>query len=694
MMRNIFVLLLLLCSKLYAANYYVSQVSGNDANPGTILLPWKTLTKVNAAMPGMAAGDSILFKRGESFFGTIRIGRNDIKIGAYGTGAKPVITGFVTLTGWTGAAGIFTASNISIKKKCNIFLINGQAQPIARTPNKGTYWYYTSATDSTLIGPNLSAVINYVGAQACIVKNPWTMEKVELTYHSLTNIKYRKADTLNPAGNAGTASQNGNKDYAYFIQNHISCLDSWGEYMAFNGSLSAYFGGTNPSDYIIQASVVDTIINCLAYTGVSIENLQITGGNNFGIYTAVGNNIKINNCILLKNVISISASNTGNLSITNNEIRHSFSTATVVINRQRTNVTFTNNIVDSVGYLMGNGCFNYTKQFKGVTIETDSTRANNTTVIALNTITNIAHAGIEFQGSNITVEKNLIKWVCSELHDNGFIYSFFSLTAPAAGEKMFYNRIVRSNIMLYSNGAPQIKINGLPDVAGIYFDDRSMNISCYGNTVGYLSGNGIQCNNPVNVNLRNNTIFGCTYAIHVNAKKFSSISGLEVKRNVFYGNSSGHYVFSYDDDNLLLPFSQTLSQSVANFVNSDSNYIYTPRSAYNKLAYSAIGTTYVFTDIPLLSWQNSYGHDVNSVVPVAVSGLLFDFNPSNSPKLINYPGQRNADVYGAIHDDRDTLNAWQGKVWLRNGSSPVVIVPTSVDSGTVNGFILSTIKFY
>src|SRR3712207_2097522 len=82
-----------------ATNYYFSSVSGDDSrtsnqaqNPST---PWKTIDKLNTIFASLLPGDSVLFKRGETFYGSIIVGKSGtsilpITIGAYGTGAKPV----------------------------------------------------------------------------------------------------------------------------------------------------------------------------------------------------------------------------------------------------------------------------------------------------------------------------------------------------------------------------------------------------------------------------------------------------------------------------------------------------------------------------------------------------------------------------------------------------------------------------
>ena len=80
-----------------ATTYYIDSVAGLDTNNGTTTgTPWKTLTKVNGF--GFLPGDSVLFKRGSSWTGTLSPSANGSSTGqlvfdAYGTGAAPLIIG-------------------------------------------------------------------------------------------------------------------------------------------------------------------------------------------------------------------------------------------------------------------------------------------------------------------------------------------------------------------------------------------------------------------------------------------------------------------------------------------------------------------------------------------------------------------------------------------------------------------------
>jgi hypothetical protein len=78
-----------------AATFFVDCENGNDANPGvSIDAPWKSLEKVNERT--FAPGDTVLLKRGTSCRGVLWPGGSGqpgqpITLGAYGTGALPVI---------------------------------------------------------------------------------------------------------------------------------------------------------------------------------------------------------------------------------------------------------------------------------------------------------------------------------------------------------------------------------------------------------------------------------------------------------------------------------------------------------------------------------------------------------------------------------------------------------------------------
>ena len=77
------------------ANYYFSTSIGDDSRTVTDaqnpITPWKTLNKLNSFFSSLKPGDSVLFKRGDIFYGSIAITKSGtsslpIVLSAYGTG--------------------------------------------------------------------------------------------------------------------------------------------------------------------------------------------------------------------------------------------------------------------------------------------------------------------------------------------------------------------------------------------------------------------------------------------------------------------------------------------------------------------------------------------------------------------------------------------------------------------------------
>src|SRR5665647_1176189 len=141
-----------------ATNYYISS-SGSDANNGTSTsTPWKTLSKLNAYFSSLQPGDNVLLNRGDVFYGSINVNKSGsfgspITIGAYGSGAKPVITGFTNVTSWTNLGGnIWESTNaVSTLPYTNMVVVNGVNTAMGRYPNTGSYYHYQSHSGNTSI---------------------------------------------------------------------------------------------------------------------------------------------------------------------------------------------------------------------------------------------------------------------------------------------------------------------------------------------------------------------------------------------------------------------------------------------------------------------------------------------------------------------------------------------------------------
>ena len=95
-------------SNLFATNYYVDPSSTNTIANGAILSPWKTITQVNSGTTSLNPGDTVFFKRNQTYSGRLIITRSGNALSPivytnYGSGELPefdnAITDIINLSG-------------------------------------------------------------------------------------------------------------------------------------------------------------------------------------------------------------------------------------------------------------------------------------------------------------------------------------------------------------------------------------------------------------------------------------------------------------------------------------------------------------------------------------------------------------------------------------------------------------------
>ena len=173
---------------LKGVNYYVDFTSGDDFSNGTSpATAWETIDKINDEMENFIAGDSILFKRTETWNDERLVienisgsGLNDIVFGAYGSGAKPVFNSVVTQPHtWSNVSGNIWKANNPPSENPERMLIDGVEKLRANIPAEldgiNFFWRYDNATYDLYIyystDPNGVAEIKYAGDFPLIVGN-------------------------------------------------------------------------------------------------------------------------------------------------------------------------------------------------------------------------------------------------------------------------------------------------------------------------------------------------------------------------------------------------------------------------------------------------------------------------------------------------------------------------------------------
>ena len=470
-MKKLIYLFLLISNLLQATNYYVKS-GGSDAAAGTSdALAWGTLTKVNNVwLAGtFNPGDSILLKRGDTFYGTLTVGEsgtsgNNIITSAYGlsTLAKPIITGFTTITGWVNQGGGVYAKAISPESPPTIVTVNGANTPIGRYPNAG-YLTYESFSTTVSITDNQtnSSVTNWTGAEIVIRKNHWITDKCIITAHSGTTITYTGGSTSTP-----------NNNYGYFIQNDLRCLDVVGEWAYLSGTLYMYFGANNPTLYNVNVTTLNTGITMTSRSYVTFVNLNITGFNMYGIYASVGSAINVTNCgIRWCGIYGIRPNAITGFSVTGGSIigchNSAFNSSTSCISAY---IGYTS--VDSTAMIEGQSGNGDGNAFSIVV-------AGLNAISEYNSVTTSGYLGIQGPDTDsFIIRNNFVKGFCLLKDDGGGIYTYMKFDATIT-----IRRYIQNNIVISTENVSHGAAGGAAQVRGIYADGRSTSVTISNNTI-------------------------------------------------------------------------------------------------------------------------------------------------------------------------------------------------------------------
>ena len=280
----------ILCFTANATNYYFST-SGNDANNGTSTsTPWKTISKFNSVFASKSPGDIFLFNRGNVFYGNLIISRSGssgkpITIGAYGTGANPVISGFTTVSTWTNLGNNIweSTSTVSGLSTANMVVINGVNTAMGRYPNTGYLPYQSFSGTTSITSSSLSGSPNWTGAEAVIRKQRWIIDRNLITAQSGGKLTYKASSTY--AGQAG---------YGFFIQNDSRTLDKQNEWY-YNHSTRKLriYSTSTPTN--VQITTKDTLAYMKYRSYITFDNLSFKGANKNAFVILSSNHITIQN---------------------------------------------------------------------------------------------------------------------------------------------------------------------------------------------------------------------------------------------------------------------------------------------------------------------------------------------------------------------------------------------------------------
>jgi parallel beta-helix repeat protein len=604
--NKLLLLIALFCiNTVKSSNYYFSSNTGNDSYSSieaqNSLTPWKTLSKLNLFMVNLQAGDSILFKRGDIFYGSLIITKsgsasNPIIFSAYGTGVKPILSGLTFLSNWTSVgANKWEVDCPTCGTSLNMLLINGFPQPLGRFPNPTdtTKNYLTFEGNSTLkITDNeLPAGPDWTGAELVVRSSRWTMDRRLISSHIGNQINFSPA-TSYPLTN----------NYGYFIQNHPSTLDTFGEwyYNPLTKKILVYTDSSNPSTLTIAVAIQNVLITINNVNYIQFNNIEFKGANATALNCNSSNYVSITNCeINFSGADALSGANLSYCNFENNVISNTNNNA-IALNISNYTV-IKNNFIKNTGIAPGRGKSGV-GQYSGIYVIGNNNR------IVYNTIDSTGYIPITFQGDSILIKNNFINNFAFTLDDGGGIYTWNG--CPSKPNNIYginhFDRKITGNIVLDGIGAAEgTNSNNTKAVSGIYLDDNTMNVEVSDNTISNCALFGIFLHDAYENSVIQNTVFN-------NNIQLGFLNNSECTKDLIINNRvENNILFSK------LPTHNILNLNVNTINNStdygifDYNYYCRPFDEENIITISNGTST---NNYNLSEWKKCYNKDFNSQI--------------------------------------------------------------------------------
>lgn len=633
-MKNIMlVFLIFLIRTTNATNYYFSTLDGDDNRTDlqaqTPLTPWKTIDKLNG-LTRLRPGDSVLFKRGETFYGTLMANAsgstgNVIFYGSYGTGPNAVITGFTNLSNWTLLNGNIYYAALNVPS-LNMVTLNDVVKGMGRYPNTGYLNYERHVNNTSITDNELISEPNWTDAEVVIRKYRWILDRHPVSSHSGGTLTY-----------ASTAAYGNNKVYypvdgnGYFIQGHLSTLDQRGEwyYDKAAGRFYMHFGSENPVAKVVRASTLDRnlIINSLSC--LTFEDIDFEGGNILGAYLVGCSNILFKNCnFRQQGGTGIYGIDVTGITVTGGTVTEALNNG-IWVELNGSHVTVDGVALSNIGSIAGAGRSGDAAQ-EGIHI------AGNNTTITNNVVRNTGFNAVNFSGNDVLVEHNFIDSFCRIKDDGGGIYTYLNESVTG------FNRVIKNNIVLHSMGAfagvESFYYEPFGKSAGIYLDGYSNHTKVSGNTLAHGEWGGIFVNNNDNNEITNNLVYDFAQQFLLIETAVGAIRNVTVTNNRFvaktpeqktsnihlYVADNPAYFGTFNNNRYARPIADTATITVHN-------------------EYAGGGGA---RDITLGTWQSRYNQDANSSAspkPITdTETLRFEYNASHTSKTIvlgeNYTG--------------------------------------------------------
>jgi len=551
-LKILFVILfsLFAIGSLFSQTTYYVKNGGSDAAAGTSdATAWETITKVNSIQSSLVPGDNILFKRGDTFIGTITANKSGtlsdrIIYGAYGEGADPIITGFTNITEWTPYNDSIYFALVPVEP--TFIKIHDNYYAMGRYPNDAWLNWESASTNVSITDNQLTNEPNWTGAGMVLSKADWVVDRCNITNHTNSTLTYTSlGSSANAGGDFGTEV-----GYGYFFQKHLRTLDQFGEWFWKTDTLFIHFGNVEP----VAASVpqIDNLYYAYRINYITIQDINFTGSNKSAIFSKEYNTYTtIQNCSISYAGMHGIETTIARLNLIDNNMVDKCISAGIFYNGGHTG-TITNNTITRTGMLLG------------ATLRTDNHVAgiqyynvDSLGLIQYNYIDSSGYNGIRFNGKKVQIKNNYIKNSVLVYNDGGGIYTA-NLTNTG--------RVIRDNIVIGSYGNEAYSNKAIKKYgSGIYLDSGwsgNYDIDVIGNTVAYCRNDGFAFHDS-----KNDTIYGNTSYGNANQVKFQRFAMSQAQ-------ASGNYIT--DNKFIASAFNQSTLKMSAHTYTSNYNYFVRP----------------------------------------------------------------------------------------------------------------------
>lgn len=498
-----FIILLAAFLPAHATDYYIAA-NGSDNNNGTSpTTPFQTIAKLNTMV--FKPGDTILFKRGDTFRGQLNIKQSGtaskpLTVTAYGHGALPDIRGSEYVNQWSLHKGrIYQAA---LDSSPVMVFHKGSLSLPARYPNSGFLTIDKADGKKGFYDAALKQPDGYWNGATLHNR----MVRWQYGEHSVRSFVHGYIATTKPLEYAEYDFRNG---WGYFLSNKMEALDAAGEFFYDSSQHRLYlWSASRPADNSAEASIHDY--------GIYIENANYVRISHIGFRhqrvdgVCAGFNktgISVQGCrfqAIYSKAIYIEG--VDHVALKNNIITDILGQG--ILASECRNIVVQDNTIKRIGLYAGRATKNeWGYSVAGYSAIEISGRVDSG-IVSSNVLDSIGYSGLIFS-KNTLIEKNLINNYCLIADDGGAVYTNGAYAGlPRNGTGC----VIRNNIIQNGIGNLQATTDKTGGADGIYMDDGSGDALILNNTVVHCSAAGIFLHNSSNNTIRGNTLFDCRYA--------------------------------------------------------------------------------------------------------------------------------------------------------------------------------------